>query len=83
VGVHFDIADLLIRLGVDDSDLAVVLPGILSAVSDVEKLGVGIKNDSVGTEVQLASSRSRVSPRNTRSIPSSPLATNTLLRERT
>src|SRR6266404_2874914 len=51
--LHFDIADMLVRFSLDDSDFAVVLTGILTAVSYIQKLAVGIVSDPVGTEFQL------------------------------
>src|ERR1700676_3692307 len=44
---------MLIRFGVDDPDVAVVLTRILPAVSYIEKFAVGIVSDTVGTEFQL------------------------------
>src|SRR5712672_2964359 len=51
--LHFDIADMLVRFSLDDSDFAVVLTGIPTAVSYIQKLAVGIVSDPVGTEFQL------------------------------
>src|ERR1700722_2576943 len=79
-----DVANMLVCLGINDRDFAIILTGILAAISYVQNFSSGIVGDSVGTGSSLiASSSSSVSPRNTRSIPSSPLATNTLLSDET
>src|SRR6266853_4259688 len=51
--LHFDIADMFVRFSVDDPDFAVVLTGILTAVSYIQKLAVGVVSNPVGTEFQL------------------------------
>jgi len=53
VRLDFDIAEVLIRLGVDYPDFAVVLTSILTAVSYIEEFGMGIVSDTVGTKIQL------------------------------
>ena len=49
VGLHFDVAEVLVCLGVDNPDFAVVLTGILTAVSDIQKLSVGIVRYTIRT----------------------------------
>src|SRR5882762_405892 len=46
VRLHFDIAQVLVRFGVDNPDFAVVLTDILTAVSYIQKLAVRIVRDT-------------------------------------
>src|SRR5258708_7960341 len=53
VGLHFDVAEVLVCFGVDNSDFPVILAGILASVSDVQDLSVWIVGDTVGSQIQL------------------------------
>src|SRR5258708_12664105 len=44
---------MFIRVGVDNPDFAIVLTGILTAVSHIEKSAMGIVRDTVGSQIQL------------------------------
>src|SRR5260370_15537221 len=44
---------MLIDFGVDDPDFAIVFAGILTTVPNIEKFGVGVVGNTVGTQVQL------------------------------
>src|SRR6202035_341722 len=48
-----DVAEMLVRFAVDDSNLAIVLACVPAAVADIERLRVGIVGDAVGAQVEL------------------------------
>src|SRR5207249_205472 len=53
VGHNFDIADALVFLCVDDSNLSVVLPCVLTTVTDIDKFRMRFVDDAVGPTVKL------------------------------
>src|SRR5260370_12963384 len=53
VAVHFDIANVLLRFGLNNPDFAVVLAGILAAVAHIKQLRVRIVGHTLGPQIQL------------------------------
>src|SRR5438093_1335674 len=53
VGHNFDIADALVFLCVDDSNLSVVLPCVLTTVTDIDKFRMRFVDDAVVPTVKL------------------------------
>ena len=51
MAVHFDIANVLVRFGVDDPNLAVILSRILAAVAHIKQLRVRIVGHTVGAQI--------------------------------
>src|SRR6516164_6648155 len=47
------VTNVLVRFGVDDPDLAIILARVSPAVADVEKLCVRIEDHTVRTQIQL------------------------------
>src|SRR5215469_11817195 len=53
MGRHSDIPNVLVILGVDDSNFSIVLSSISAAIPDINKLGMWLVNDAVRTRFKL------------------------------
>src|SRR5713226_5154323 len=53
MGANLDVADVLVVLRADDPDFSVVLSCVLAAIAHVNKLGVRLVDDAVGSRLEL------------------------------
>src|SRR5215472_2638096 len=63
---NFNIGNVLVPRCIDDSHFSVVLTGVLTAIPDINKVGVRIVNDAVGAWFELDGLEKieRVAPKN-------------------